>query len=338
MKSLVVVHDHFLHSWIYALDRIHERWDGDGDLEIIQVGADDERSLADIVPAPETVDRLVSLRVPVTVADLHRFPKVKELGIDFVPGDDIMQLAEESGVAVYHQTSEGFWGESVSECALALTLCGLRRIPQLHHEIVSSQAPWDYSYRKDSAGPMRGGQFSDDRRFTNGVVTGKKVRVVGVGNIGSRYVSFMKMLGADVAAWDPFATDPCFHRAGARKVYHLDQLVQDAEIFAPMLPLKDTTTGIVTSEHIKALPKGCLVVLITRAKICDTDAIRERVLADEIALAADVHDIEPLPLDDPLVGRHNVVHTPHIAGRTRHAGEQWVDMLFDQFRPAAEKS
>jgi phosphoglycerate dehydrogenase-like enzyme len=81
------------------------------------------------------------------------------------------------------------------------------------------------------------------------------------------------------------------------------------------------------------LPPGCLVVLVTRAGICDMSAIRRRVLADELSLAADVFDIEPLPPDDPLLGRHNVVHTPHIAGRTLHANQQWVEGLIAKFQP-----
>ena len=75
------------------------------------------------------------------------------------------------------------------------------------------------------------------------------------------------------------------------------------------------------------------MVLVTRAMICDMEAVRERVLADEIALAADVFDVEPLPLDDPLLGRHNVVHTPHNAGRTRRANEMWAEKLAEQFLP-----
>jgi phosphoglycerate dehydrogenase-like enzyme len=76
--------------------------------------------------------------------------------------------------------------------------------------------------------------------------------------------------------------------------------------------------------------------MATRARICDVDELRRRVLADELSLAADVFDVEPLPLDDPLLGRHNVVHTPHNAGRTRDSNYRWAEMLAEQlpeFRP-----
>ena len=57
------------------------------------------------------------------------------------------------------------------------------------------------------------------------------------------------------------------------------------------------------------------------------------MLNDELALAADVFDVEPVPLDSPLLGRHNVVHTPHNAGRTRDANHAWVDDQIARFKP-----
>lgn len=104
---------------------------------------------------------------------------------------------------------------------------------------------------------------------------------------------------------------------------------------APIVPRTEKTIGIINADLINTLPRGYLVSLVTRAVICDMKVVRKRVLANEVALAADVHDTEPLPLDDPLIGRHNVVHTPHIAGRTRQAGDLWIDMLFDQFEPTS---
>jgi phosphoglycerate dehydrogenase-like enzyme len=336
MTSLIVVHPEFEATWPFVADDLHTLFAAQGPVELMRLADDEHGALGQLVAHPAGVTRLIALGVPITAECLARFVELREAAFQGTYRrlfDDPQSLAAR-GVRVYTQPSEGFWGQSVAEFALALTLCGLRRIPQLHHAILSSQTPWDYSPPGQQGRPgARGAQYGDDPRFTNGTVAGKRVRIVGAGNIASRYASFTHMLGADVAAWDPFASEPGFHRAGARKEWHLDRLVRDAEIFAPMLPLTDATTGIVTAAHIRALPNGCLVVLATRALICDMPALRARVLADELALAADVFDIEPLPLDDPLLGRHNVVHTPHNAGRTRHANAQWAKALFEQFEP-----
>lgn len=338
MENLIVVHASFEAHWPFVAEEIAARWQAEGPATLVRLPRGNTQPLGEVIPDGANVTRLIALGVPVTLACLERLPDLREAAFQTTYAQALDQAAldylRERGVACYAHRSEGFWGQSVAEFALGLTLCALRQIPQNYHAMLTSHEPWQRYHPARNQGPgTLGAQYSDDSRFTNGTIAGKRVRIVGAGNIGSRYASFVHMLGADVAIWDPYAPEPGFHRAGARREYHLARLVQDAEIFAPMLPLKDDTRGVVTAAHIAALPKGCLIVLATRALICDMNAIRRRVLADEVALAADVFDIEPAPLDDPLLGRHNVVHTPHLAGRTRDANRQWAIDLLAQFAP-----
>jgi phosphoglycerate dehydrogenase-like enzyme len=338
--SLIVVHPGFDKVWPFAADHFRALWEHEGPVTFVRLGDDDGRAVGDVAPDPANVRRLAALRVPLTAGCATKLANLREATFSdaYGPTGGTSRSAIDAlvarGVKVYRQPSEGFWGQSVAEFGLALTLCGLRRIPQAHHQIITDPTPWDYDPPGGRGRPgARGHQYGDDPRFTNGTLAGKRVRVVGAGNIASRYASFCHALGADVAAWDPFASEPCFHRAGARREWHLDRLVRDAEIFAPMVPLTDKTRRLVTAAHLDALPRGCLVVCVTRMGVVDEPALRRRVLADELALAADVFDVEPLPLDDPLLGRHNVVHTPHNAGRTRQANERWAEMLAEQFEP-----
>jgi phosphoglycerate dehydrogenase-like enzyme len=336
MSSVIIVTPQFDGIWPWAADHARQLWAREGPVEFHRLAAGDDRVAGDVATQPGAVRRLLVLGARVTPACVARLGALREAaicsGYDF-GGPEAMALGAR-GVKVHAHATEGFWGQSVAEFGLALTLAGLRRIPQLHRETLSSHASWGYEVPPGGGLPgQRGQQYGDDARFANGTIAGKRVRVVGAGNIGSRYASFCRALGAEVAVWDPLAGEPAFHRAGARREWHLPRLVADAEIFAPMLPLTPTTRGLVTAELIAALPRGTLVVLVTRAGICDMPALRRRVLADELALAADVFDVEPLPLDDPLLGRHNVVHTPHNAGRTRHANEQWAEMLLAKFDP-----
>jgi len=336
LRSVIVSHPDFDGIWPFAADHFHELWMREGPVEFIRLGPDDRRPVGEILSAPGTVTRLIGLGLPLTTACAGKLVQLEEAAFSQGYSDrftDAVELLRKAGVRIYEHTSEGFWGESVAEFGLALTLCALRRIPQTYCQMLTGHEVWDYSPPGGIGQPgARGHQFGDESRFTSGTVEGKRVRMVGLGNIGSRYAGFARALGADVSAWDPVACEPAFHRTGARRVWRIEDLLDDAEIFAPMMPLVEKTRGVVTAAHIERLPKGCLVVLVTRAGICDMEAIRRRVLADEISLAADVFDVEPLPLDDPLLGRRNVVHTPHNAGRTRDANMRWAEALASQFK------
>lgn len=338
MKSAIVVSPHFDGVWPFAADHFCALWREQGEVEFVRLDPGDQRPVGEILASAGSIVRLACLGVHATRSCLETFTALEEATFQGAYGSQVDQECgadlQARGVAVYTHPSEGFWGQSVSEFGLALTLCGLRRIPQLHSAITADLQPWDYDPPEGHGKPgARGHQFGDDASFTSGTLQGKRVRIVGAGNIASRYASFASFMGADVAAWDPFASEPNFHRAGARREYYLERLVEDAEIFVPMVPLTESTAGLVRAKHIDALPVGCLVVMVTRAKICDTESIRRRVLADELSLAADVWDVEPLPLDDPLLGRHNVVHTPHNAGRTIDANKSWSEKLVTQFKP-----
>jgi D-3-phosphoglycerate dehydrogenase / 2-oxoglutarate reductase len=321
MKTAIVVHPNFDRIWPYTADRLHEVLDPMLDVSFVRVAEDSNALLSAVIDDPASVSRVIALGFDLAQEDLDALPSLEEIFITRGYGSvDIAALIEGREIRQLSHRSEGFWGQSVSEFALGLTIGALRRIPQTHHNILTALDDWNYPQQ----------QFGDDPNFTNGTVAGKRIRIVGAGNIASRYASFVNMLGADVAAWDPYASEPAFHRAGARKEWQLDKLVQDAEIFVPMVPLMPSTEGLITAEHIRALPNGCLVILATRAGITDTEELRRRVLADELSLAADVFDIEPLPLSDPLLGRPNVVHTPHNAGRTKESNFTWAEMLAEQ--------
>ncbi len=333
MRSVICVHERFDAIWPFAADYWQERWSIDSRCELYR-SQDTGAGAPQLVPDPATVVRLVLLGLPADNKDLAPFSALEECfhGANSDLSSGGISEAEARGVSFIPHRVDVYWGQSVAEFALGLTICALRRIPQSYFAMMESHDPWRHRPEQGRPG-QRGVQFCDDPQFTNGTLAGKRVRVVGAGNIGARYASWCSTMGAHVAVWDPFAPDASFAVAGAERRFHLSELVKDSEIFAPMLPLTESTRGLIHKEAIDALPNGSLVVQVTRAHICDTVALYRRVLNDELALAADVFDVEPVALDSPLLGRHNVVHTPHNAGRTKDANQAWVDDQIARFRP-----
>ena len=337
---LIVSHAWFDQIWPFAADALERRWRERGAVIRLQDAAETPRlitAVADEAGVPlDRVECLAALECPLDSAALDRLPSLQVAAVLETYGDGATDPLRDACAArkirLVSHGGEAFWGQSVAEFGLAMTLNALRAIPQKHASIRDHHDAWELDLlRPRGDGAPGGHQFADDPAFVNGTLAGKRVRVVGIGNIGGRYAKFCQTLGADVAAWHPFAPEASFALAGVRREHDLARLVADADIFAPMLPLTKDTRGLVTAELVSAVPKGAIFVVVTRMGILDAAAVRERVMANEIALAADVFDVEPLPLDDPLLGRPNVIHTPHIAGRTRDANEAWAELLDARF-------
>ncbi|MGI8914873.1 MAG: NAD(P)-dependent oxidoreductase [Chloroflexota bacterium] len=222
------------------------------------------------------------------------------------------------------------WGQSVAELALGLALAALRRIPIWHQEVASGAASFRYEAE----------QFCDARDFVNGELGTKRVGIIGLGQIGGRVARWCVALGADAATgpdlrgavlgYDPFLAPSVAQEWGVRLV-DMDTLVDQSEVVFVLVPPTPSATSLLSRERIARLQQGALVVIATRAHAVEMAALRERLLANELAAAFDVYDVEPLPLDDPLRGRANVVHRPHIAGRTRDANWRTADLLADDF-------
>ncbi len=337
--SLIVTCPLFDGVWPFVADDLHGIWQRDGDVEFVRLAEPDVAAWDRHVGAAGSAERAALLGVPAEHGRLEPFSALRELAwIKHYATDPALRepdseaFLQRRSIALREIQGMPYWGPSVAEYGLALTLCGLRRIPQTCSDARRDEASWHYAPPVGEGRPgRRGEQFGDDPRFANGTLEGKRVRVAGIGNIGGRYAKWCAMMGADVAAWDPMVPQAGFDLIDVRRVRGLDALVADAEVFAPHLSLTPETQGLVRAEHIAALPRGALVVLVTRAMVCDFAEVRRRVLADEIALAADVYDVEPLPLDDPLLGRHNVVTTPHNAGRTRQANQRFAELLAAEF-------
>ncbi|HEX5415162.1 MAG TPA: NAD(P)-dependent oxidoreductase [Chloroflexota bacterium] len=232
-------------------------------------------------------------------------------------GLPIEQLASRE---IYLIDATRAWAQSVAEVALVLALSALRRVPRWHGQVAAGEPLWDFPTQ----------QFCDDADFVNGDLGTKRVGVIGLGQIGRRVAQWCVALGASVVGYDPFLSTELI-RSWDVQPTTMDSLDETAEVIFVLVPPTPSARHLLSRERIARLRQGALVVVATRAHAVDFAALRERILRNELAGAFDVYDIEPLPVDDPLRNRPNVVHTPHIAGRTRDANLRVADIIADDF-------
>ena len=307
--------------------RLTERLSAQGSVAVVQAERGEAlHTRADL----SEVEAIALFGGQLTDACLERAPRLRVVGCntDNTGHGLPLEALAAAGVPVIDTTRA--WGQSVAEIALCLALAALRRVPQWHAELASGARSFTYE----------AGQYCDATGFVNGELGTKRVGVVGLGQIGGRVARWCAALSADAATgpdlagqvvgYDPFLPDGVAERWGVRRV-DIDQLVDESEVVFVTVPPTPSARHLLDRTRIQRLRRGALVVVVTRAHAVDMVALRERILADELCAALDVYDVEPLPEDDPLRGRPNVVHTPHIAGRTRDANLRTADLLADDF-------
>ena len=305
-------------SWPFVPQALTERLKDLGELEVVQV----ERGMGvgEVTDLSE-VEAIALFAGKISEACVAGAPHLKAVGgVWDNSGHHALAVDSlfERGVRIVDATRA--WAPSVAEITLSLALNGLRRVADWHRRMAAGEQLWDFEY----------GQFCDPEDFVNGTLGDKTVGVMGLGQIGGRVASWCAALGSRVLGYDPFIPKSRFEELGAEPV-EMDRLVEEAEVVMMTIPPTPSAKHLLSRERIGKLRKGALVVVTTRAHAIDMEALRERILAGELAGAFDVYDVEPLPIDDPLRGLPNVVHTPHIAGRTRDANLLAAKVIADDF-------
>ncbi|MEU9152852.1 2-hydroxyacid dehydrogenase [Streptomyces sp. NPDC048417] len=144
-----------------------------------------------------------------------------------------------------------------------------------------------------------------EQRFTEGL-DGRRVMVIGAGDIGTRIATAVRLFGAEVTVVARRA------RPGVRAVAELRQLLPGQDVVVLAVPHTDDTHHLVDAGFLAALRDDALLVNVSRGAVVDTEALVAEVLGRRIRAFLDVTDPEPLPVGHPLWDAPNVLITPHV--------------------------
>lgn len=206
------------------------------------------------------------------------------VGLDNVDVD----AARELGIAVGNVPEYGH--EEISNHAVALLLALARKLPA-----------FDAAVRRGGTGIPAPQSV---RRLSQGTLG-----LVGLGRIGRRVAEKARAFGLTVVAYDPYAT-----AGDGVELLELDELLARADVLSLHVPLTPETRHMIGARELALLRPGALVINIGRGGLLDEDALVQALRSGHVAGAAlDVTEIEPLPLESPLLDAPNLLLTPHVA-------------------------
>lgn len=185
----------------------------------------------------------------------------------------------------------GSYGIAISEYMIAMMLNIMKRIP---------------TYFKNQ----------EARKWVNEghVISpiGKRILVVGTGNIGMEFAKRAKALGGYVVGMRRRKEEI----DGFDEMHTIDELkeeVSKADVIAISLPASQYTYHLFNQEILEACKDQSILMNVGRGNVIDTSML-ESVHDRFLGIWLDVLEEEPLPVDSTLWNIDNLLITPHITG------------------------
>jgi D-3-phosphoglycerate dehydrogenase / 2-oxoglutarate reductase len=142
---------------------------------------------------------------------------------------------------------------------------------------------------------------------------GRVLGLVGFGNIPRALAPKAKAFGLQVLTHDPYVAKHVLASTGVEAV-SFDELLTRSDFVSVHAPLMPATRGLMNAAAFAKMKKGALLINTARGPLVDEAALIAALDLGHLGGAAlDVVTVEPPAKDSPLLGRDNVILTPHTA-------------------------
>ncbi len=259
--------------------------------------------------------QLLGIRSGTQVTDrvLDAAPDLLAVGA-FCIGINQIDLAAASrrGIAVFNAPFSNT--RSVVELALAEIVALTRRLTDKNAQM--HEGRWD----KSAAGSHE--------------VRGRRLGIVGYGNIGGQLSVLAESLGMSVFFYD---TADKLALGNARRCGSLTELLEQCDVITLHVDGRPGNSGLFGAAEFAAMRPGSLFLNLSRGFVVDHAALRQHIESGHLAGAAvDVFPAEPRSRDEEftsqLRGLPNVILTPHVGGSTEEAQQDIGEFVAGKLR------
>lgn len=260
----------------------------------------DENELADRIADVDLLGIRSATRV--TEAVLAKSSRLLAVGAFCIGTNQIdLAAAGRRGVAVFNAPFSNT--RSVVELALAEIIAMTRRLTE------KDRAMHAGTWEKSASGSHE--------------VRGRRLGIVGYGNIGTQLSVLAEALGMAVYFYD---TADRLAIGNARRCDSLEELLTEVDVVTLHVDGRMDNRGFFGAAEFARMRPGSLFLNLSRGFVVDHVALAEHVRSGHLAGAAvDVFATEPASRDEPFVselrGLPNVILTPHVGGSTEEAQE-----------------
>ncbi|MEI4769885.1 D-glycerate dehydrogenase [Psychrobacillus sp. FJAT-51614] len=228
-----------------------------------------------------------------------------------------IDAAKEHGIIVTN--TPGVLTETTADLAFSLLLATARRVTEAERELRAGK--WK------SWTPMQ---------LTGMDVFGATLGIIGMGRIGEAVARRAKGFEMKVLYHNRSRKINAEEEFGFTYV-ELDALLKESDFIVVLTPLTPETKGMIGERELNLMKKTAAIINVARGGIIDEKALYNALTSNRIwAAGLDVFEVEPVPLDHPLLTLPNVTVLPHIGSASIRTRMAMMQMNADDIKAVLE--
>ncbi len=297
----------------YTVDQGELSWDGLR--ELAEVDAYERTAPEDVVTRCKGAEMVLTNKVVLDASVLNMLPRLQYIGV-LATGYNVVDLEVANRQNIVVTNIPAYSTESVAQMVFCHLLNIVGRTD--HYARENRKGKWTAS--PDFC-------YLDHHLFE---LHGKKMGIVGLGNIGMAVARIASAFGMQVLAFTSKEEDDLPY--GIRKV-DMDALFKQSDIVTLHCPLTVETHFLVDAERLAMMKPTAILINTGRGPLVDDAAVADALNNGSLAAyAADVLTTEPAPADNPLLTTKNCYLTPHIAWATSEARQRLINICTENVR------
>ena len=140
-----------------------------------------------------------------------------------------------------------------------------------------------------------------------------------IGAIARLVAKKLQCFDVEVIAFDLYPNEQAAKELGVRMTTQ-EEVITRSDIVSIHIPATPETHHLFNKETIASMKDGAYLINPARGALVDLDAVAAALTSGKLAGAAmDAFEVEPLPLDSPILICENIVLTPHTGAETKES-------------------
>ena len=145
------------------------------------------------------------------------------------------------------------------------------------------------------------------------LLTGATVGILGYGDLGRAVHKVLAGFRNQILVHDPWLPNGLLQR-NHLEAFGLEELLRRSRFIFVTATITTDNTSLLNAKRLEWMPRGAMLILLSRAAIADFGDLREFADSGRIRVATDVFPEEPVALNDPIRTTKNMLLSAHRAG------------------------